>query len=106
MNDTSKQTKEKAYGELEEEVARLRADIAALADTLKGLAGAEAKSAAEALRGGADRVAASAHSAADRAQASAREGYDALQTTVEKNPLTALLLALGLGFIVGAMSRR
>ena len=106
MNETVKQAKEKAQADLEEEVSRLREDIAALADTLKGIVGAEAKSAADALRERADRVAANAHLAADRAQASAREGYDALQTTVEKNPLTALLLALGLGFIVGIISRR
>lgn len=106
MNDTSKASQDKSYAALEAEVGRLREDLASLTSTLRDVVGEEARSATEALREGANRAKSSARGAAERAEASAKEGLDTLQSNVERNPWVAVLIALGLGFIVGAMSRR
>ncbi len=106
MANTSTGNKDEAYAGLEAEVGRLREDIASLASTLKGIAGGEAKSAAEALRKGADRATAGAREAAEQAEATAREGINTLDANVRKDPWTAILVALGLGFLIGALTRR
>jgi ElaB/YqjD/DUF883 family membrane-anchored ribosome-binding protein len=91
---------------LQEQIEALKSDLASISATLaslvksgvrEGRAKAE-QTAEQYLREGQDR--------ADAAMASAREYGEALEGQITKNPFTAVLVALGLGYLVGLMSRR
>lgn len=91
---------------LEAQVETLKAELAAVRATLadilksgvrKGRAKAE-HAAEDYLKQGQEQ--------ADMAIESARAFGEALEGQITKNPIAAVLIALGLGFFVGAMGRR
>ncbi|MDR6292665.1 ElaB/YqjD/DUF883 family membrane-anchored ribosome-binding protein [Inquilinus ginsengisoli] len=91
---------------LRADLGKIRDDIASLARTLGDAATAEAKA------GGA-RINEAAHAAKDRAQRfaeSARtQGEDsiaALEERIEQNPITSILVAFGVGLVIGKLLDR
>jgi len=106
--------------DLADNLERIRADIAALSDTvgqlvsdtagiqasLKRKAATAAKDAVrtgEALMSEAGEIGAEALQAASR---TASNAVDNMESQIAKNPLTSVLIALGLGFALGLISRR
>ena len=96
---------------------QLRADIAALSETVARLASEGAASAKSQFRDSAGRVARGANAAGEQLlQDAAVLGRDAANTAhiataeiesqIARNPIATVLVALGIGFAIGALSRR
>jgi ElaB/YqjD/DUF883 family membrane-anchored ribosome-binding protein len=105
MND-ARQSTDRSYQALEAELAKLREDIGSLAKTVRDIGSGEAQAVVDAVRDRLDKVSAEARRAGRRAKAGAQDAADTVQHTIEDNPLTSVLIALGLGFIIGAFLRR
>lgn len=80
---------------LDADLAMLKDDVARLTDTLSTLVSDGAATARNAAREG-----------VDTARQKATDAADDLSETIEQNPLTAVLVALGIGYVVGALGRR
>ncbi len=106
--------------DLEKDVEAIRADIAALTDTVGKLA-AEAvkaqaafgKSAKAAAKGAArvgeemwDETKQLGADASDAANDAVQAGVASLESQIKRNPVNAVLVALGIGFIVGLIGRK
>ena len=96
---------------------QLRADLVRLTDTVAELVKAQTKSATstltESLSQSGDQISAkisqlgeSAKHASDQAQASVRSATHDLEATINHNPLTAVMLAAGIGLLFGMLSAR
>ncbi|PZQ17768.1 MAG: hypothetical protein DI565_03235 [Ancylobacter novellus] len=79
---------------LEADLAALRDDVARLTDTLQSLLADGAATAKNAAREGVDTARAKVEGAAED-----------LSDAVVENPLTSVLIALGVGYVVGALGR-
>ena len=105
MND-ARQSTDKPYQALEAELGRLRDDIASLAKTVREIGSGEAQVVLDAMKDRLEKVTAEARRASRRAKAGAQDAADTVQGAIEENPFTSVLIALGLGFIIGAFLRR
>lgn len=96
---------------------QLRADIAALSETVARLASEGAASARSQIKDSTGRAARGASAAGEQLYENAAVlGRDAADTVhiataqvesqIARNPITAVLIALGLGFAAGVVSRR
>lgn len=101
----SDKTAEPRAADLAADLAALRVDISRLSDTMAALVRAQAGSAGAAMRGAVgdarDQLSQAAAEAQDRALGAAAD----LERRIEKNPLTAVLIAAGIGMALGMMSR-
>lgn len=99
------------------EIETLRGEIKSLTDSVANLLKRETDNARQGVKGAADAVAQHASSAAEtvsqagyRLAADAQEGVknatSKLETCIEKNPVQSVLVAAGVGFLLGLMSRR
>jgi len=95
-----------SYQALEAELAKLRDDVASLAGTVRDVASEEVHATVDAIRDRLDKAATEARKAARRAKAGAHDAADAIEEAIEEHPFTSILIALGLGFILGAFLRR
>lgn len=100
-----------------QQVERLRADFMTLSETVTRLASESAASVQSQVRDTAAKAAHKVSAAGAHAyQDAAKLGHDAidtahvavgrLETEIARNPMTAVLAALGFGFVVGLLSRR
>jgi len=92
--------------ELHQAINAMRDDITKLTEVLTQAFTARAASAAEAAREGFEDVLGRGRAAADRVRGDAEQAADSIHRTIEERPLTAVLIALVLGFVAGALSRR
>jgi ElaB/YqjD/DUF883 family membrane-anchored ribosome-binding protein len=105
---------------LDRDIKELRGDIAALADSVNELA-AGAGEAKDAMGKGGERAATAAKGAikeigkdakkaaahgGDAATDMAESAMEPVVTTIKNRPLTAVLSALGLGFVIGMLRRK
>lgn len=97
---------ERDFAQVQEELTRLRADVASLTDSLKDVAAHQAEGLADSVRHGLDGAAQRVKGASKRLRAGAQEAADQLQSNVEEHPIPSVLLALGLGVVVGLLMRR
>lgn len=95
MADTSPRSSDPRYGSIEEEIAKLRSDVANLTASLRHIAKDAAGIAADNVR---DQV--------DKAAAEAKAALNSTQKTVGEHPFTTIALAVGLGFLLGQWMRR
>ena len=99
-------TVEGATGDLGADLARLRRDIAHLTETMSELVQHQTKAAgfraSTAFGDVRNRIASTAADAQSRIRA---VGGD-IEASFERHPLAALLIALGVGIVLGMMSRR
>lgn len=98
-------TTARTEGELEKDIAALKADMAKLVQTISSLA---AQKGDEAYRSVSDAKAKAQRRAGEMiedAQSTAYEYRDEVNAAIERNPMTAVLIALGLGFVIGMMSK-
>jgi ElaB/YqjD/DUF883 family membrane-anchored ribosome-binding protein len=101
-----KSASEKDYAALEADFIRLREDVASLTETVKKVAAHEARGMADAMRDGIDGAAERVRKAGKRAKNSAQDAAESLQASVEEHPIQSVLVALGLGVVVGMLLRR
>jgi len=99
------------------DLSQLKADLAKLAASVAGLVEQQGQSAAETVKGRVRAAAATAENAASRVAEEGRLAYDHtraavssagddLSRMVERNPFAALGIAVGVGLVIGMMSRR
>ena len=93
-----------------EQIEQLRLDIATLTQTVKQLALENIRTSAEHLR---DTASSAAHKSADASQDALKDATRLVEDTardlesrVRQRPLTAMLVALGAGFVLGLITRR
>jgi ElaB/YqjD/DUF883 family membrane-anchored ribosome-binding protein len=88
------------------QVETLKADLAAISATLADLVKATASEGRATIERTADYYVKKGKRQADAAIDEARAYGEALESQITRNPFSAVLVALGLGFLVGLMSRR
>jgi len=84
------------------EIDALKTDVKSLRDDIASLVGALGEDLEQRGEG-------ARHAAAERlrrAQAQGKESLDEVERSIERNPLTALATALGIGFLIGALLGR
>jgi ElaB/YqjD/DUF883 family membrane-anchored ribosome-binding protein len=91
--------------DLSADLAALRADITRLSDTMASLLKSQANTAGAAVRGAVGDARDQLSQAATQAQDSALGAAADLERRIEKNPLTAVLIAAGIGMVLGMMSK-
>lgn len=79
---------------LDADLATLKEDVARLTDTLQTLLADSAATARNAAREG-----------VDTAKETVSNAAEDLSETIVENPLTSVLIALGVGYVVGALGR-
>src|ERR1700683_3546344 len=94
-----------AVSDLSTDLAAVRADIARLSDTMATLMRSQADAAGAAVRGAVDGARDQLSQAAAQAQDSAFGAAADLERRIERNPLTAVLIAAGIGMALGMMSK-
>ena len=96
---------EDATGDLTADFAALRRDVARLAETIGDLALHQTQSAglraSEAVGEARDRIT----NAAAEAQGQLRSASGEIEASIERNPLTAVLIAFGVGMSLGVFGR-
>ena len=86
------------FGALRRDIVQLTAALRGLVDHQTQMAGARVTAAAEGVK---DRIA----GAAGDARKGARTTGDEIAARIERNPVTAILVALGLGLFIGMIGR-
>ena len=102
----AKASSEQDYAQLEAEFAQLRTDVASLAEAVRDVATSEAKGVSDALLNGLDGAAKQARRASKRVRKEALDAADTFQTSIEEHPISSILIALGVGVVVGMIMRR
>jgi ElaB/YqjD/DUF883 family membrane-anchored ribosome-binding protein len=91
--------------DLRENLTELRKDFKELLGTVERLAAAQAGGVSSHVREGLRSYADRGEEMFGVAREQAERAYDDFHETIERNPLTAMLIALGLGFIIGLLTR-
>lgn len=91
---------------LEAQIDTLKNDLAAVSATLSDLVKSSVRQGRAKAEQTAEGYLRQGQEQADLAMESARAYGEALEGQITKNPFTAVLVALGLGYLVGLMSRR
>ena len=87
------------------DLAALRADIASLSETIAGLMRGHADAAGAAVKGAAGDARDQLSQAASHVQESAFGAAADLERRIERDPLTAVLIAAGIGMAIGMMTK-
>lgn len=101
----SNKTGDFAASDLSADLAALREDITRLSETMAGLVRSQANSASATVRGAMGDARDQLSQAATQAQDSAFGAAADLERRIERNPLTAVLIAAGIGMALGMMSK-
>ena len=92
-------------GDVAADLAAIREDVARLADTISKLLQRQSQAAgvgvSEAVGDARDKIASTAGDARDLTRAASGE----IEASIERNPLTAVLIAFGVGMWLGLISR-
>jgi len=91
---------------LKDELARLRGDFGDLARTLKDLTRDGVGAAREKLDEGAHGVLDELRSVLDRIRHGGKDAVESVEQRLEKNPLVVVLVAVGVGFLMGKLLKR
>jgi ElaB/YqjD/DUF883 family membrane-anchored ribosome-binding protein len=97
---------ERNVDNLSEQIEALKADLAGISATLADLVGAGVREGRASVERTAGFYAREGRRQADAAVEGARAYGEALEGQIARNPFSAVLVALGLGFLIGLMSRR
>jgi ElaB/YqjD/DUF883 family membrane-anchored ribosome-binding protein len=92
--------------ELEEQLKALRKDVASLASLIAGQAEATMSRSAKSVRSEAEELLNTTRAASDAAAKKTREAVDSIEAHIAEKPVQSVLVALLVGFLVGALSRR
>jgi ElaB/YqjD/DUF883 family membrane-anchored ribosome-binding protein len=94
-----------AAPDLAASLAAIRADITRLSDTMAGLMRGQADVAGAAVKGAVDDARSQISQTASYAQDSAFGIAADVERRIERNPLTAVLIAAGIGLALGMMTK-
>jgi len=92
--------------DLEQLIGAMRDDIAKLTEALTHAFAAKAHGAADAAKEGFEDVLGRGRAAADRMKGEAEDAAESFHRVIESRPLASVLIALVLGFVAGALTRR
>jgi ElaB/YqjD/DUF883 family membrane-anchored ribosome-binding protein len=101
----SNKTGDFVASDLSADLAALREDITRLSETMAGLVRSQANSAGATMRGAVGDARDQLSQAATQAQDSALGAAADIERRIERNPLTAVLIAAGIGMALGMMSK-
>jgi ElaB/YqjD/DUF883 family membrane-anchored ribosome-binding protein len=102
MTDTSGGV---AAADLAADLAALRTDIKGLSETIAGLMRGRANAAGAAVKGSVDNARDQISQATSHAQDAVFGAAADLERRIERDPLTAVLIAAGIGMAVGMMTK-
>lgn len=91
---------------LQSQIETLKADLASVSSTLSELLKASAREGRASAERAAEHYVRQGRQQADAAMKEAHAYGEALEGHITRNPFSAVLVALGLGFLIGLMSRR
>ena len=91
---------------LEAQIETLKADLSAIRATLAELLKSGVRQGRAKAEHAAEDYLKQGQEQADAAMESARAFGEALEGQITKNPITAVLIALGLGYFIGSLGRR
>ncbi|MGV8840153.1 MAG: DUF883 family protein [Bauldia sp.] len=94
-------TAEEASAELNKELQALRDDLAALVGTVKDLASRQAEHAVESAKETVGHVAERLKMTASEARHRGEEAATEIEHMIANRPLTSVLIALGIGYVIG-----
>jgi ElaB/YqjD/DUF883 family membrane-anchored ribosome-binding protein len=94
-----------ARADIGSDLAALRRDIAHLADAMRGLVEVQTQAAGVRLTGAVGDAKSKITHAADEARNNVRAAGDEFEASIDRNPLTAVLIALGVGLLIGSIGR-
>jgi ElaB/YqjD/DUF883 family membrane-anchored ribosome-binding protein len=92
---------ESVIADFAEDFAALRKDVAHLAEAISQLAQHPTQVAGDAVEDAKSKIA----SAAEDAQTQVRAASSEIETNIKRNPLTAVLIAFGIGVALGVITR-
>lgn len=92
--------------DLNEQIEALKADLKSISATLRDLVMDESGHRGEKFGAAAKEYMSHGREQADELMREARAAQRDLETRVAENPMAAILIALGLGFLLGLLSRR
>lgn len=101
----AKLTDDATTEDLRQNLVELRSDFKELLSTVEKLAAAQAAGVSSQVREGLRTYMDKSEEALGHAREQAERLYDDFHETVERNPMTAIMVALGLGFIIGLLTR-
>ncbi len=96
---------ESAAEDLAADLAALRKDVAGLAETMGELVQHQTKAAGRSVSETVGEARNKIESAAADAQAGVRAAGAEIATSIERNPLTAVMISFGIGLALGMLSR-
>lgn len=99
----TEKTAENASAELSKELAALREDLAALVGTVRDLATSQAGHAVDAAKETVGHVAERLRMSASDARHRGEEVATEIEEMIGRRPLTAVMIALGIGYVIGKM---
>jgi ElaB/YqjD/DUF883 family membrane-anchored ribosome-binding protein len=94
-----------ARADIGADLAALRRDIAHLADAMRGLVEVQTQAAGVRLTDAVGDAKSKFSNAAEEARNNARAASGELEARIDRNPLTAVLIAAGVGLVVGSIGR-
>jgi ElaB/YqjD/DUF883 family membrane-anchored ribosome-binding protein len=99
-------TAEDSAAEINAELKALREDFAALIATLKEAGTQQAGNVAAGVREAVGQMGEQVRMSAGQARAQGEAMANEMEAMIARNPLTSILVALGLGYLVGVITRR
>jgi ElaB/YqjD/DUF883 family membrane-anchored ribosome-binding protein len=99
-------TDESDFEAMREELARVRADIAGLTDDLRSLAATTAGAAKRTAQAKGEKIREQIDSEIDELLKRGGKTIDEAKARIEERPLTAVLIALFVGFVIGRLLDR
>lgn len=96
---------EPSVEDLRDNLVELRKDFKALLTTVERLAESQAQDVSNQVREGLKTYADKGEALYGSASKKAERVYGELHESVERNPMSAMMIALGLGYLIGVMTR-
>lgn len=88
------------------DLKRLRDDVAALTQTIAALTAQQASRGLGAAHDAGEKVAETVHRAAEELKRASGESISTLEQKITERPLSAVLIALGIGLLLGKLTDR
>jgi ElaB/YqjD/DUF883 family membrane-anchored ribosome-binding protein len=99
-------TPEESINDIRGDLKALRDDLVSLAGTVRDLGTQQAGSMAQNVRGAVGQAAEGMRMTAGEARRQGEIMASEMEAAITRHPLTSVLIALGLGYLVGLISRR
>lgn len=92
--------------DVSEQIKAIQAELLALTEQMRDYSSAKAQAGAEAVREAAEKASETARATAEEARRRGERVAEDLEGRITANPLPAVLIAAGVGLVIGAMISR